>query len=338
MKINDHIFITGATGLVGSYVARHLCDRGYRNITALKRETSKMDLLGGNEDKINWVDGDIRDMGFMEHVDNIDYIIHCAALVSFDPKDRDHMMDININGTANIVNFALDKNVNKLIYISSVAAIGKSTKSIHIDEKTEWEGTRINSDYSVSKHFAEREVWRGAAEGIDVFIVNPSIILGAAYWDDGSPALIKNVYKGLPFYPQGSSGFVDVRDVVSAVVIGLETGIVNERFLLNGFNMTYRELFTKIAEYTGAKPPAKPLPKWLGGFFWRLEKVKALITGIRPIVTKDTIAASQSDTIYDNSKSFDELGLSYRESTTTIEDICVSFLMSEDEGRIYGYF
>ncbi|MCU0370166.1 MAG: NAD-dependent epimerase/dehydratase family protein, partial [Bacteroidales bacterium] len=234
------IFITGATGLVGSHLTFELVRSG-QPVRALKRPSSDMGMLekvfrlySDNPENllstIEWVEGDILDIFSLEEaMEGADTAYHCAALVSFLPKDRKKLIKINTEGTANVVNAALEKKLRKLCHVSSIAALGRPENLTDvIDEDLVWKTSRNNSVYAVSKYGAEREVWRGTAEGLDAVIVNPSIILGVAGNSQGSSRLFNTVWQGLKVYPPGKNGFVDVRDVARAMILLMNGDFRNE--------------------------------------------------------------------------------------------------------------
>ena len=114
----------------------------------------------------------------------ITQVYHCAAIVSFDPKDKDHLLKINIEGTANVVNACIDAGVKKLVHVSSVAALGRIRKGETVTEKMNWTEETSNSIYGKSKYLGELEVWRGIGEGLQAVIVNPTVIFGGDNWDN----------------------------------------------------------------------------------------------------------------------------------------------------------
>ncbi|MFC0183961.1 SDR family oxidoreductase [Pseudarcicella hirudinis] len=205
-------------------------------VAGFKRPESDLSLLKGLEDQITWFEGDILDvLSLEEAISKADYVVHTAAMVSFAPKDRNKMLRINVEGTANVVNMCLLYKVKKLCFVSSVAAIGRkfsngaSDTSNLIDEKAQWEESPLNSNYAKSKYQAELEVWRGVAEGLDAVVVNPSIILGEADWYKSSTQLFKYVYDENKYYTGGTINYVDVQDVAEIIYKLLHSDIVNER-------------------------------------------------------------------------------------------------------------
>ena len=296
------IFVTGGTGLVGSHLLYDLISSG-KKVRALKRPSSDISIVekvfsfysGKSKElfaKIEWTDGDVTDIhSLLNAMNNAEYVYHSAAMVSFDPNDADEMMKINIEGTANIVNACLEKGIKKLCHVSSVAALGDVPADKIIDETFFWKGCAKDNYYSISKYGAEREVWRGIEEGLEIVTVNPAVVVGPGNWNSSSCAIFKASYKRIPFYPNGSGGYVDVRDVATAMgsKINAESEIKNERFLLSAENLSYRTFADMVHDALGTKRPSVNAGKVLLGMGWRLEKMRSLLTGKKPVLTK-TIA------------------------------------------------
>jgi dihydroflavonol-4-reductase len=320
------ILVTGGTGFLGSHLIRALVAAG-KPVRALYRQQPSP-RLQDISDKIEWVPGDILDVFTLEDaMVGVTQVYHCAAVVSFQAADRDRLLKINVEGTANVVNMALDAGVEKLLYVSSVAAIGRARDNAAVNEECEWEDSKNNSRYGISKFQGEMEVWRGIAEGLDAVIVNPSIILGAGFWDDGSGSLLKNAWKEFPYYTEGVNGFVDVEDVVQAMIRLMDSGISAERYILSAGNWGYQRLFTTMAQALGKKPPHIAAKPWMAEVVWRLEKVKGMITGKHPLVTKETARTAQMKVIYENNKVLNALpGFQFRPLEDTIQHIATAFL------------
>lgn len=335
-KKENRIVVTGATGMVGSHIVSYLLKCGYKNILALKRSSSAMQLVSSFQDKIEWIPGDITDTTSLDFLQEGDIVIHAAAMVSYQKGVRDEMNRINIQGTSNLINEALHAGVEKFIHISSVAALGKKFNGELTTENHNYDKNAGNSPYSVSKYAAERQVWRGQLEGLNTVILNPSVVLGAGYWDKSSSAIVHRTAEGLPFYPRGSAGFVDVRDIAKACKICIETPVSNERIILNGFNISYQEFFTILTDKLKVKMPNRSLPDWLGGLFWRWELLKSQFSSHPPVVTKDVVLTSRKQLGYDNSKSKELLQLKYIPIDKTFADIATAFLKSREEVKGYA--
>jgi nucleoside-diphosphate-sugar epimerase len=332
------VLVTGATGLVGSFLLFELLKKEDR-VRALRRKNSNTKLLKNvfhlyandpEEElgRIDWVEGDISDVFSLEDTMNgISDVYHCAALMSFDPKDHRYMLRINASGTANVINAALKSGIRKLCHVSSIAALGRpeNNKDI-INERLVWKSSRNNSVYSISKYESEREVWRGIAEGLEAVIVNPSVILGYAGGDSGSSRIFSTAWKNTLFYPPGVNGFVDVRDVVSAMAHLMENDNKNERFILSAENLTYKRLFQLMSdEYK------KPGPKYKVGSFpaslaWRSERVRSWITGSSPLLTRETARTACKKHYYSSEKIMKIAGFEFRSIEETIAHHCRNFL------------
>ncbi|HHM21601.1 MAG TPA: NAD-dependent epimerase/dehydratase family protein [Bacteroidetes bacterium] len=329
------ILVTGATGFVGAYLLHYLVRRGGAPIVALKRKNSPMSLVEEIRDKVEWVDGDIMDTTCLEEIfEGIGQIYHCAAVVSFHGKDESRMLRTNREGTANVVNVALAKGVGRLLHVSSIAALGRRKNQSIVDENTPWEYDNWNSPYAVSKHLAEMEVWRGIAEGLDAVIVNPSNILGSGFWKGRTSTgqLFYKIWKGMPFYPLGSSGFVDVRDVVRFMVGLMESGISGERFIVSAENLPFQTVLFEIADALGVKRPGVKVGPLLREVAWRVAWLASKASGERPFITKQTARSSARVFYYQNKKSLEVFPFSYTPVKTTIADTARQFREAVREG------
>ena len=301
---DKHILITGGTGVLGIYIVEALIADGFKNIEVFSRGGSNNSLSFANHSNVTFTKGDIAELHpLTEAIDRSDYIIHAAAIVSFHPKKFDLMHSINVEGTTNVVNIALDANVKKMIHISSIAALGRSEKSDIISESTTWSNSKYNSYYGITKYLAEQEVWRAHHEGLNMAIINPSLIMGGKTWDQSSLQIFKKVYDTLPYYTTGSTGIVDVQDIAKMTLFLLNSNINGERFIASSGNVSYKDLFQKMASFMGRKSPEKPAPKWMMSLFWRLEKVRSFLSGNEPIITRETVRSTSHTSKYDNHKS-----------------------------------
>jgi nucleoside-diphosphate-sugar epimerase len=327
------ILVTGGTGLIGSHIILGLIREGYQ-VRALKRPHSDTAFIKqvfqhyledpeAHYDKIEWVNGDILDvLSLDDSMGNVEYVYHCAALVSFEPGMRKKLMELNEKGTANVVNACLNHSIKKLCYISSIAALGRPEDGEDIiDETLKWKASKFNTNYAISKYAGEREVWRGIAEGLHAIIVNPSIVLGISNPNKGSTRIFRSAWNGLKFYPPGINGFVDVEDVSRASVELMKSHIKNERFILNGINISYRELFKRIAEVLDKKPPATETSRWMLEAAWIFEAAKSLITGKKPLVTKETARTAGNRFRYSNTRIKEAIGFDFKDFDKTIAEL-----------------
>jgi dihydroflavonol-4-reductase len=314
------ILVTGATGLVGQHLVKALIKQ-QQQVRAIYR--SAIPDFDGSE-KIEWVKADILDILSLEPaLEGITEVYHCAAVVSFHPSSRDILLQTNVEGTANMVNACLNANIRKLVFVSSIGALGRMRKNEVINETMYWTPEANNSEYGKSKYLAEMEVWRGIGEGLNAVIVNPVIILGAGDWDKGSAGLFKTAWNEFPWYTEGVTGFVDVADVVSIMTELMKSNISGQRFILSAEHISYRELFTSIAHCFGKKPPHKPVTPLLAALVWRMEAVKGMITGKQPLLTKETAHTAQAKVYFDNSKLLQYLPqFQYRPLQDSIQSIC----------------
>jgi len=317
-------FVTGASGLVGSHLIQSLLSKG-QEVRALYR--SSIPVFKGSE-KVNWVQGDILDVNSLYvAIKGIKYIYHCAAIISFSPKQAATMLQANVIGTANIVNACIESKIQKLVYVSSVAALGRIREDAAVDESMNWTPETSNSVYGESKYLAEMEVWRGMGEGLNIAIVNPVIILGAGDWNKGSSEIFKSAYDEFPWYTKGVSGFVDVMDVVDAMQLLMQSGVQGQRYIISGANLPYQEIFTRIAATFKKRPPHKKVTPLLASIVWRMEALKSFFTDKTPLLTKETAATAQALVHFDNTKflkAFPEF--KYRTIEDTINRTCIELI------------
>lgn len=321
------VLVTGATGFVGAYVARDLINAGYK-VKAIRRRVTLPAFIGKDiTSRIEWIDCDIFDLaGLADAMANADAVVHSAAVVSFNPKDKNALFKTNIEGTENVVNAALEKNIKRFVHVSSVAAIGKKQDGSLVKEENRWEDNKLNTNYAVSKHLAEMHVWRAIAEGLDAVMVNPTTILGYGDWNLSSSALFRNVYNGFRWYSEGATGFVDVEDVSRAIVQLLATNIRGERFILNGANWSYRKLLNTIADAFNKKRPSLNATPFLAGIAWRMETLKSILTGNKALLTRESATVSRSNTRFDNSKILAALpGFNFTDLEQTIAKACARY-------------
>lgn len=312
------ILVTGGTGLVGSHLIKHLIEKGEK-VRALKRNSSNLKVFEKYlnaphlAEQVEWAEGDVLDVFSIEDaLKGVEQVYHAAAMVSFEKSAVDRMKKVNIEGTANVVNACLNGGIHKLCHVSSVAAIGRSKSDEVITEDSQWENDNSNSEYAKSKYAAEREVWRGIAEGLNAVIVNPSIILGPADWTSGSAKLFSNIYKGLKFYPVGVNAFVDVRDVAEIMVRLMQSPVSAERFILMSENLMYKEVFDAMAEKMNAEAPKYKVSPQMAEWIWRMDWLKRVLTGKSRVVTKETARTSSRRYRYSNKKVIEATGHHFR--------------------------
>jgi dihydroflavonol-4-reductase len=318
------IFVTGGAGLVGSALLKQLLQQKQGPIKALVRNSMPVFLTAEETKQIQWIKGDVLDTSLLyEEMKNCKQVYHCAAIVSYHSKRREQMYKINIEGTANMVNAALENNIEKFVHVSSVAAIGRLRQGEQITEKTEWTEETNNSHYGKTKYLAELEVWRAIGEGLNAVIVNPSVIIGESAWDGGSIGIFKKMWNGFPWYTNGGTGFVDAKDVAAAMIQLMNTDINAERFLLSNEHLSFKQLFTKIAHSFGKQPPHRFAKPWMGNLIWRIEAIKAMFSNKEPLLTKETASTAHATTYYDHSKILAALpGFSFTPVDESVERTC----------------
>ena len=323
MNSKKRILVTGANGLVGKHLVSALTAKGH-DVLAGFHSTR----LNADTPAVSWIHCDIFDVVQLPEIfAGVDTVFHCAAKVSFAPNEKKLLFETNVTGTANVVNACIEAGVKKLLHVSSVAALGRIRVGEAINETMQWTPETSNSFYGETKFKAEQEVWRGMAEGLDVAVVNPVIILGAADWNTGSSAIFKSVYNEFPWYTEGVTGFVDVLDVVKALIAIDEAGITGERFILSAANCSYQNLFMMIAKGFNKKSPHKKVTPFLASLIWRLEYLKFLITGKKPLLTRETALTAQAKSYFDNTKLTQLLpGFTYTPLEASVHRICQEYL------------
>jgi len=308
------ILVTGGTGLVGSYLLYELTSKGHK-VRALLRPGKKpyqtqkiLNCLSKKDktlmDQVEWVEGDVLDpYSLHQAMQGVDYVYHCAAVISFNPRDLREMLAVNVEGTAHVVNACLENGIKKLCYVSSIASLGQAeVKGDMIDENAKWKTSRLNSGYAISKYGGEREVWRGVEEGLQAVIINPSVIIGAGCHPKATNKLFHSMKSFLPFYTNGVNGYVDVRDVVSAMVLLLESDVSGERFVINSENLSIRELFIKAADILGKPHPRFALNGFLMSVLALLDEARGRITKAKPLITRENVRAANSKSYYSAEK------------------------------------
>lgn len=329
MSTSKKIFVTGGTGFLGSYILRYLLKRGYTNIRALKRTNSSMLMVEDIKDKVEWIEGDLMDLFLLEDVmQDSDQVYHAAAIVTASKKEEALMKKINGEGTANIVNAANYCNIEKLLHVSSIAVLGKQKSVQTLSEKNHWLPSEFNNAYAISKYLSEQEVWRGMAEGLNGVIINPSVIIGSGIWGKGTTGLFDKVQQGLPFYPVGTTGFVDVRDVARMSIQLMESDISNQRVIANAADLTYKNLFTSIANLLDKKPPGIKATPFLSGLAWRSDWLRSKLTGSQHIITKSRALLTSCSFSFDNSLSKDLLNFEYTPIERSLEETAEQYLES----------
>jgi len=322
------VFVTGGTGLLGGYLLRELVRKGEK-VKALYRQHYPFLLSQQEINSVEWVKGDILDTVLLHQIcSEADEVYHCAGMVSFNPARKYEMLNINVVGTANVVNACIAGGVKKLLHVSSVSALGRKRNNVIVTENAKWTEENNLSNYGKSKYLSELEVWRGISEGLDAVIVNPTIVLGVGNWDDSSAATFKNAWKEFPWYSEGISGFVDATDVASIMYQLMKSEISAERFIISAENLSFRQVFTMMAENFKKNPPKWRVRPFITSLAWRWEKIKSRFTKEDPLLTKETAETALMKIYFDNGKLKKHLpGFSYKPLDQSIAESCREYLL-----------
>ncbi|WP_340199723.1 NAD-dependent epimerase/dehydratase family protein [Ascidiimonas sp. W6] len=330
------ILVTGGTGLVGSHLLYKLIASGDK-VRAIHRKGSMLEKVqevfgfftdepSALFDQIEWVEADITNIPQLEKAfEGITRVYHSAALISFDSADSEAMRKINIEGTANVVNLCILKHVEKLCFVSSIASLGNAQSNGFITEESNWNAEGDNNDYAISKYGAEMEVWRGTREGVPAVIINPGVILGAGFPHQGSGKLFSMAHKGMLFYTEGKTGFVDVEDVANIMQMLMESDLKNEIYILIAKNVSFKEMMTTIAKSMGKKPPQKKAEKWILELMWRLDWILNKIVGRKRVITKTSVKAALKNSVYANDKITKALSYQFKPLDETIKNVVNRF-------------
>lgn len=336
------ILVTGGTGLVGSHLLYKLVKKGYK-VRATYRSKKKLGAakhvfsyyttqVDEMFSKIDWVEADLNDIPALATAfKEITKVYHCAALVSFDPNDYYKLRRVNIEGTANIVNLCLANNIEKLCYVSSIAAIGhgESNNTI-INENTNWISEEDHNVYAITKYGAEIEVWRAVQEGLETVIVNPGFIFGPGFWQSSSGSLFKKIHNGLSHYTTGVTGYVDINDVVNSMLLLMDSNIKNERYILVSENLSFKEFATKVAQVLDVKPPYKKASKMQLQLAWRLDWLNHFIRRKRRKLPKQMAKSIVEKYYYSNKKVIADLDFKFKPVDESISETCQFFLKDFD--------
>ena len=333
--------VTGGTGLVGSHLLYFLVQRGLSPI-AIKRESS--DILKVEKvfsyytksyktlfQKIIWEECDILDFLKLESIiKNVSKIYHCAALISFNNNLKNKMIEINATGTSNIVDLALKYNVQRVCYVSSIATLG-SNSGLAVSEDCWWNWEN-QSGYAISKHLAEVEVWRGFAEGLSGIIVNPSLIIGPGSWESGIGTIINKTQSGIPFYPPGSCGLIEVKDLTEIMIKLMDSSITNERFIINSDHMSYKELIGLVATSLGKRKPTIKLNRFLMKLFISIDIIINKQRGKRIELSTDAVKYTTSKILLNTTKINNTINFSYRKMKDSLKE-CIDVFIKESNKK-----
>ena len=308
------ILVTGATGFVGSRLVRDLVAGGAA-VRVLRRPTSRLDLLGRAGREVQHAVGDVTDPASVrEAMDGVEVVYHVAAVVAFGSWARQVLRDVNVRGTAAVVDAALDAGVGRLVHTSSIAALGRGGPSGVVDEGAAWAPSRSNSAYALSKRDAEREVLRGVAEGLDAVTVNPALVFGpGARPDEGTGRLVARVAAGrVALAPPGGTAVVDVADVAAGLRAACERGATGERYVLASENLSWTAILGTLAHALGAAPPRAVIPPSALRLAGALGSLGGAVMRSEPALTLATARTAAETHRYANDKAVRDLGLTFR--------------------------
>lgn len=310
------IGITGASGLVGSHIAKALCEDGHK-VKGLHVSGFVPSML--SEQSIEWIKGDLRDFGVIDDfVEGLDLIIHTAAIVSFKKKDKDDMFNINVEGTRELVN-ALKGKKTRLIHFSSIAVLGRTENGLMTNEEVFWNENLPHSDYAYSKFLAEMEVMRGVSEGLDAMLFLPSVILGVTERSTGSSSIWNQIKKMPSLAPIGGNGFVDVIDLVTYVQKSIQDWKTGERIILSGSNTKFKKLYELTNTFRGKTIKVKALNPTILLLILPFILFLFKILGVKTEISKSAIMTTSKTFSYDTSRSINLYGDHYTKIEETVE-------------------
>jgi dihydroflavonol-4-reductase len=306
--------VTGGNGFVGSAVVRRLADRG-DDLRLTLRRRSRLELLEGIE--YHAVDCDVIDRAAVRRaMRGVDRVFHLAGLVSMRPADDDRLFDVNVGGTRIVLEEALRAGVERVVYTSSVAAIGPAPPGETADERQLFTAGRLDIPYVNSKHEAEVEALRLAAQGLPVVVVNPCYVFGAGDVYARATAIVRRFLLGrIPAYVDGALNVVDVDDVARGHLLADERGSVGERYILGNRNYTLDRLFADLARLSGVEAPALKLSPTVA---LRLAQA-AEAAPVRPPITVQEVRLASQWWTYRSTKAKRELGWTTSPHEDTIE-------------------
>lgn len=319
------IFVTGGTGLIGSFLLRALRERGLA-VRALHRGAVPADAAPG----VEWLPGDLLDTEQLRVgiTSDVTHVFHCAGLVSYAPQDEDLLLSVNVQGTVAVVDACLERPGIRLVHVSSVAALGGPAAGataapgevLTVTEKASWDLGAAHPAYATSKYLGELEVWRGVAEGLSAVIMNPSVVLGPGDWHRSSTRLLRYAHQQHYFYTRGLINFVDVRDVVAQMLALAfdQPNASGQRYILSAEAVPLADFFRQAAAAMQRRPPTVAVPDWAAEVIWRLEHARAVLTGARPLITKDTARAGRQPVVYSHAKVQSATGLLFRPLADTL--------------------
>lgn len=312
------VLVTGATGFLGGWLVRRLIADGH-DVRIIKRPRSSLEELEGL--KLDIKPGDVTDKAsLLEACRGVDTVFHLAGLIGYSRAQREAMEQVNVIGTANVIDACEACGVRKLVYASSVVAIGASFDKKPLNEESPYNVAHLHLGYFDTKHAAENLVRAAVTAGrIDAVMINPSTIYGPADAKKGSRGVQLKVARGkFPLYPPGGVSIVSVEDAIDALIAVWTRGRKGERYIVSGENLLLEEVFTLIANFAGVKPPSITMPKPLIFAVGKLGDVLEKFGKKGPLNT-ETAWTSTLYHWFDSSKAQKELGLSLKPAAYALE-------------------
>jgi len=311
--------VTGATGFLGSHIARKLAGRGEK-VRILIRKSSK--TVNIDDIDAERVYGDVTDMeSVRKAIEGCDALYHAAGLVSFKQADYKKMEAVNVGGTNNVFTAALEAGVKKAVYTSSVAAIGLRPGKELADEETPFDPKSTDIQYILSKYHAEQEALRFVEKGLPLVLVNPSIVIGSGdVYVSTTGIILWYCKRRLPGYTDGGINLVDAEDVAEGHLLAAEKGRIGEKYILSNRNITIKELFEVLEKVTGIPRPKLKIPyplAYAGAYI--AEKIFGISAPNYVAMDIDSIKGSKHFWYFDNSKAVRELGFKPVPLEVTIE-------------------
>ena len=331
------ILVTGGTGFVGTYLLYEL-SKEETSIKSTYRKGKNKELTENffrlkdqNHpklfNKIIWVKIDISEISSLDELySGIKKIYHCAAFVSLAKRHKKLLIKTNVEGTSNIINYAIKHKIKKILFVSSIASIGAEDKDGIINEDHSWDHKLNHTDYAFSKYNSELQVWRGTQEGVPAVIVNPGFIIGSHFWNRSSSSIFNRVNSGLKFYPTGKISLVSVEDVVKASINLMNSEIKNERFILVSENLYYKEFLDLISKNLGKPLTKYPLTKSILYTIYFFDTILSFLRVKKRFMSNALISTFNNNQEFDGSKIKKIISFKYEKIDEKVKEICRDYV------------
>jgi|GEM_PF-1433917 len=331
---NQSVLVTGGTGFIGSYIIRKLITEGFTKVHAIQRSTSSFDLIpSAIREKVTW---HICDMTDFDELDRLvigkEVIIHCAAVVSFWPRQYEMMHKINHLAVKRLVEIAEKHQVEHFVHLSSVEALGHQEE--WNNEESAYDESTALSEYSIAKHRGDLEI---QSSSLNYTIYHPGFVLGGGHWEKAPLSFIKMIYDGMRFYPSGMIGLVDVRDIAQVLVDNLKNkSMYKSQYILVSDNVKHQYYFEEVARHLQLTGKFRRLKEPIISIAVFVESMKARFTKVAPLITRETYAISTKNLRYDNQKIANAIQFEFRTVEESLEDLCRCFMDTYPKQK-YGY-